>query len=91
MKNIHFHCLTLENPALLKIWLVKLKLKNSPVNANEKVCSAHFNSGGYLCDLGNELITARPKCHLKKTIQFQLFLTAVIVVGLHPQHSNYVL
>ena len=66
MKGIHFHRLPLRNPALLKLWLAKLKLKNPPVNAYAKICSAHFHPDCYLRDLRNELTYAKPKFWLKK-------------------------
>ena len=61
MKGIHIYRLPLRNPALLKLWLAKLKLKNPPVNAYAKICSAHFHSDCYLRDLRNELTNAKPK------------------------------
>ena len=66
MKGIHLHRLPLRSPALLKLWLAKLKLKNPPVNAYAKICSAHFHPDCYLRDLRNELTYAKPKFWLKK-------------------------
>ena len=66
MKDIHFRRLPLRNPALLKLWLANLKLKNLPVNAYAKICSAHFKPDCYLRDLRNKLTNAKPKFWLKK-------------------------
>ena len=93
MKSIYFHRLPLRNPALLKLWLAKLKLKNPPVNPYAKICSEHFHPDCYLRGLRNELTNAKPKFWLKK-MRFLLSLTLVIAVELQMylfQHSIAVL
>lgn len=40
-----FHRLPLNDPVLLKKWLIKIRQQNTPVNHNSRVCSAHFEGG----------------------------------------------
>ena len=40
-----FHRLPLNNPPLLKEWLVKIRRENVPLNNNSRVCSVHFKGG----------------------------------------------
>ena len=40
-----FYRLPLNNPPLLKQWLVKIRRENTPLNKNSRVCSAHFKGG----------------------------------------------
>ena len=43
--RISFHRLPLNNPPLLKEWLVKIRRENVPLNNNSQVCSVHFKGG----------------------------------------------
>ena len=43
--GISFHRLPLKNPELLKIWLIKIRRENAPVNEHSRVCSEHFKDG----------------------------------------------
>ena len=40
-----FYRLPLNNPPLLKQWLVKIRWENTPLSKNSRVCSAHFKGG----------------------------------------------
>ena len=48
---ISFHRLPLNNPELLKIWLIKIRRENSPVNEHSRVCSEHFKDGKKQCKM----------------------------------------
>ena len=41
-KDVSFHCLSLHNKKLLKVWTHKIGRKNLPVNASIRICSRHF-------------------------------------------------
>ena len=43
--GISFHRLPLKNPVLLKIWLIKIRRENAPVNEHSRICSEHFKDG----------------------------------------------
>ena len=88
MIGMHFHCLPLGNPALLKLWLEKLKLKSPPVKYLRQSLQCPFNLDSYLRDLRNELTNAKPKFRLKED-PIPTILDLVIVVELQmrlPQH-----
>ena len=43
--KLSFYRLPLKDPALLKLWLVRIRRENTPVNQHSRVCSAHFAGG----------------------------------------------
>ena len=43
--GISFYRLPLNNPALLKQWLLNIRRENTPINQNSRVCSLHFKDG----------------------------------------------
>ena len=43
--RISFYRLPLNNPLLLKQWLVNIRRENTPINHNSRVCSLHFKGG----------------------------------------------
>ena len=45
ISGISFHRPSLNNPALLKKWLIKIRRENAPVNEHSRVCSEHFKDG----------------------------------------------
>ena len=45
MPGISFHRLPLDDPVLLKEWLVKIRRVNTPITENLRVCGCHFLNG----------------------------------------------
>ena len=45
MPGISFYRLPLKDPAVLKLWLIRIRRKNPPINRFARVCSAHFEGG----------------------------------------------
>ena len=43
--GLSFYRLPLKDPALLKLWLVRIQRENTPVNQHSRVYSAHFEGG----------------------------------------------
>ena len=43
--GLSFYHLPLKDPVLLKLWLIRIRRENTPVNEYSRVCSTHFKGG----------------------------------------------
>ena len=44
-RGISFYRLPLKHPSVLKLWIIRIRRKNPPINKSSRVCSAHFEGG----------------------------------------------
>ena len=65
--GVSFHRLPLKNQALLKQWLVALKLEEVPINdPNARVCSEHFSKSCFSTNLQEQLLQQPGRRWLEK-------------------------
>lgn len=58
--GLSWHSLPLNDPALLRVWLVKIKRTNTPVTKNSYICGNHFEADCLIRPTGSKRTILKP-------------------------------